>query len=765
MNRLHAIYLFLFFLVTNSASAFDGVTVHYLGIEQGLSNNAVTCIYQDYNGFMWFGTYDGLNRYDGYSFKIFRNVIGDSNSLGDNHIFSIAADADHNMWIGNLKGISIYNPIKNKFYSPGFIGYNQAGLQYVKEGAGIIRAIHGGAFMMVGTQNNGLLVFEKPGQPGFQVPLVGSSGKKTDYCVASIEYDPSGNTAWIFVLQSGLYKYDIKNKNLELVSAAIKQASCLKADGKGNVWLGNGNGLYRYNTAAGSYSQNFMPAKNLVAGIFADKQNTLWISSDGGGAWYLPPGSDKLYPYLSETGSELINSNVVYDIYVDNDNRKWIATLRGGINIIEPRAEAFKKIIYNIPGQNNIINNFILSFCEDEKRNVWVGTDGAGLRYWDRNKNIFSRYIHKESDAASISSNFITNITKDYNDDIWISTWFGGINRLKKSSQSFEHFTCINPVSGLEENNVWLVYLDKQQRLWASTTNNGTLYLLNRATNKFELFNQSIVNVQCLSEDSGNDFWAGNYTSLYKIDRAKQKFYTYQIGYPVRCIYEDRKKNFWIGTEGGGLLLLNRKTGNYQRFTTSEGLPNNTILRLLEDKKGNLWISTYNGLGKFDPVDKTCKNFSQSDGLQSNQFSFNAALALQSGEFLFGGIKGFNIFYPDSVYNKNESARLFLTGLKINNSSVEENASYVKKRDLDKIESISVPYNQANISLDFIDLQYSGTDKIKYAYLLEGWDKTWSYVNNIRTANYSKLGEGNYTFKIKVTSQDGVWGTEYILLR
>ncbi|HSV11258.1 MAG TPA: ATP-binding protein, partial [Hanamia sp.] len=226
-----------------------------------------------------------------------------------------------------------------------------------------------------------------------------------------------------------------------------------------------------------------------------------------------------------------------------------------------------------------------------------------------------------------------------------------------------------------------------------------------------------------------------------------------------------RNKNLWIGTDGGGLLLFNRNNGKFQRFTTAEGLPSNSILRLLEDGKNNLWLSTYNGLCKFNTVTKTCRNFSQSDGLQSNQFSFNAALSLKSGEFLFGGIKGFNVFYPDSVYDKKQTPQVFLTGLKINNTSIEENDSYVAKRNLEKINQVNLPFDQAILSLDFVALDYTGTDKIKYAYLLEGWDKNWIYVNNIRTANYSRLQEGTYIFKIKVTNSDGVWSAERQLLK
>src|SRR4029078_6479464 len=193
--------------------------------------------------------------------------------------------------------------------------------------------------------------------------------------------------------------------------------------------------------------------------------------------------------------------------YEDNEGRKWIGTLRGGINLIQPYISSFKTVVYNSPSQENPINNFILSFCEDEKNNVWIGTDGAGLHYWDRKSNHFISYLNNASDPTSISSNFVTGIFRDSQNDLWVSTWFGGVNRLKKNSKVFEHLTCHNPKTATEERNACLVYEDAQKRLCASTTNNGALYIFNRSTNQFELFDEIITNLQCIAEDSEGGFW------------------------------------------------------------------------------------------------------------------------------------------------------------------------------------------------------------------------------------------------------------------
>jgi signal transduction histidine kinase/ligand-binding sensor domain-containing protein/CheY-like chemotaxis protein/AraC-like DNA-binding protein len=740
----------------------DNYPVRYLGIDQGLSNNVVTTIYQDYKGFLWFGTYDGLNRYDGYGFRIFRNVIGDSTSLNNNTIYTIEGDAANNIWVGGLKGACVFDPVRSTFSRLQYQSWNNTTRHYVLDNIHTIHAAAG--LMLIGSQQNGLLVFENSTTPGRQIPLQHDNKTDANYDVTTIASDSARNTVWLFIQQVGLCQYDPVKKQLRVVNSQIKQANCLKPDKQGNVWLGNENGLYQFNPATHQYSASYLTIQSKIVNLYFDKQQQLWIGSDGNGLLVLAPGASKAMPYVTPAGKSIVNSNAVYAIYEDTDGRKWIGTLRGGINVMESKTSSFTHITYNPPGNDNLVSNFIMSFCEDEKHNVWIGTDGAGLRYWDRQKNEFTQYTPNNRPNA-ISSNFITSIVKDQNNEVWVSTWLGAINRFNRSTGAFTRYDCYNPVTHQKENNVWLLYQDAQNRLWASATNEGSLYVLNRQQDRFELFDNTITNLQCLAEDRQGDFWGGNYSTLIRIDRDRKQHIHYNIGYTLRCIHEDSYHNFWIGTQDGGLLLFDRKTGKYKRFTTADGLPGNTILRMLEDAAGNLWLSTYNGLCRFNPQTKTARNFSQSDGLQSNQFSFNAGLALSSGEFLFGGIKGFNIFYPDSIKEATEQPAIYLTGLKINNTIAEGSDPCVTARTLDKINEITIPFERAVLSLDFLALEYYGADKINYAYFLQGWDKDWNYVNHIRTANYSRLQEGTYLFKVKIMDPDGTWGHETQLLK
>ncbi|WP_245901746.1 hybrid sensor histidine kinase/response regulator transcription factor [Chitinophaga ginsengisoli] len=716
--------------------------LRYLSIENGLSNNAVVNVYQDYKGFMWFGTYDGLNRYDGYKFRIYRNRIGDSTSLIDNGIYTIDGDTDHRLWIGGRKGVSIFDPVNEHFS----VARNAANGKPIEGNIHVIKAgIEG--MVLVGSESRGLLLFTRHTAAGRQIPV----DNNLNYEVTAIDFNADKTSAYIFVQGIGLCKYDCDKSVVTVINRELSQANCLKVDKDGGLWIGTDKGLFRYN---GTYSDNYLKEKSKIVNLCADKQGILWAASDGHGIFVVKDGKAIHSDYT-------LSSNAVYSICEDREGRKWIGTLRGGINIIDNRRNLFEQHAF----KGSTVDNFILSFCEGNGKNIWIGTDGGGLKYWNRENNTVKNYNYDPGNKLAISSNFITGMLEDSHSDLWIATWFGGIDKYNKSRDAFDHYTCFNPFTKAAENNVWAIYEDAQKRLWASTTNNGTLYIFNRQTDAFELFDKSLVNIQCLAEDRKGNMWGGSYSSLIKIDRDHRQHQTFPIGYTVRAIHEDRRGNMWIGTEGGGLLLFDTNTGKFRRFSEAEGLPGNTVLRLLEDDKGNLWLSTFNGLAKFDPVQYTCRNFSNTDGLQSNQFSYNAALRLRSGEFLFGGIKGFNIFHPDSIYERSNFSPAFLTAIRLNNVPIGQTTAYISKRSLENIEEITVPYDKAAVSLDFVALEYTSPDKIGYSYLLEGWDKGWNDARESRTANYTHLPEGNYSFMIKVTNADGKWGEEKQLLR
>ncbi|CAN5617520.1 two-component regulator propeller domain-containing protein [soil metagenome] len=757
-----SIVFLLYFLCNAALLKSQDIKVKYLGIENGLSNNVITAMFQDHNGFMWFGTYDGLNRYDGYNFKVFRNIIGDSTSINSNAINTIGEDAKSRLWVGGQKEISVLNPLTQSFSTPRYLMDDGTLKQHIKDNVVAVKVINSTS-VLIGTQHNGVFYFNND-FIARQVPLVIDGKKITDYYATAIEYDELKRRAYVFIENKGLFVYDLQKHSFTLKSNAIKSASCLMSDKNKGLWVGCIDGLYYYNEADNNYNKSVIPFKVPIVNLCYDKKGTLWIGSDGAGVWLLDAGKSQAFSLasLNKSGNTIINSNAVYALYIDKEERKWIGTLRGGVNIIEPPVNLFKTVIYAPFSNNSSVQNFILSFCEDANKNVWIGTDGAGLRYWNRNTNVYQNFVNNPGNPTSISSNFITGIINDRKNNIWISSWRGGIDRYINKTQSFQHYDCYKPGTKIIDNNVWFLFEDSKQRLWAGAVRSGGLYRLNNK-DQFESFD-SLPELQCIAEDAAGNLWAGNYSSLIRIDTLNKKHRYYDIGYTVRCIHEDAKKNFWVGTQEAGLLLFDRSTGTFKRYTTTDGLPSNTILRMLEDKAGNLWLSTYNGLSKFNVQQKTFLNFSQADGLQSNQFSYNAALALSDGEFLFGGIKGFNIFYPDSTKSTTQTQQIFLSSLKINNTPIEKQQSYVTETGSGEIKHITIPYNEASLSLEFLGLNYSNASDLNYAYSLQNWDKDWNYIKAAHTANYSRLQEGDYIFEVKISSSGTKWGAPQRLL-
>ncbi|MBP8067084.1 MAG: response regulator, partial [Pedobacter sp.] len=373
--------------------------------------------------------------------------------------------------------------------------------------------------------------------------------------------------------------------------------------------------------------------------------------------------------------------------------------------------------------------------------------------------NDYKNYVHQKGDAASLSSNFVTSILNDHQKNIWVTTFNGGVDRFDKKTKKFKHYICYNSIKEVEEPNAWKIFEDRNHRLWVGTTKGGAVYLYNASLDKFELFDARLKDIHTLYQDHLGIIWAGSYTHLIQLDPIHKKHQYIPINSAIRAIHEDRYKQLWIGTEGGGLLKLDRKTKKLKRFIQADGLPSNSILNILEDNKGNIWCSTYNGLSKFNAKTLNVKNYFATDGLQSNQFNYNAALRLSNGELLFGGINGFNKFFPDSIQINKRVPKIVVTDFRVNNISIDEDPAYKNEGSVVGLEKITIPYNAAVISVNFSVIEFSFQDQIKYAYYLEGWDRDWNYIDKLTNAYYSRLNAGKYKLHLKSTDTEGTWAT------
>ncbi len=756
MNKL------MFFLVVSllhiNASG-QNYPIRHLDISSGLSNNSVASIYQDQNGYMWFGTFDGLNRYDGNDFKIYRHIHTDPNSIQGNAISCIEGDFENNLWIGTTAGPVIFNAERSSFAPLKYYDTNKK-IKPLNVTAYEIIAVHSLHIILVATKE-AIVIYKEGEKIGTAIPFNG----KLNYIARSIAYNSKKQIFYVFITGTGLCQYDIKSKKLTLLNNTITGANCIKLTNEG-LWIGSDEGAYLYNDNLNTYSKNYFSEKTVVRDFY-QQQNRLWIATDGAGLYTITKNQSTPVLYRASGPVSLLNSKSLYDIFESKNGEMWFGTLRGGVSMMGKNPLDFNHFKSKDPQTNkedeDPAANFMLSFCEDEKKNIWIGTDGAGMRYWNRKQNTYDVYSTTSSASRKIQSNFVTSIVRDADNAIWVAMWKGGVCRIDPKSKVIQNFSIYNQITKKAEQESWLLFIDSKKTLWLAVTNGGALYQFDKKQNKFICYSTALRDVTCLYETQDGKIWGGTFNSFFEINPTTKKVKNYHSEYTIRCITEDRNKNFWIGTVEGGLLLFNRKTGTFKKYTTQNGLSSNTILRLLEDKKGNLWMSTYHGISRLNPKNNTFRNFGVSDGLQGSQFSWNAGTKLSTGEFIFGGINGFNVFDPDNIKDKKNTGKFLLNDLLVNNQSLKLDSPYITEKKLEMISAAELPYEKSAVSFDFVYLDYVNSEKINTAYFLEGWDKDWNYTSKNNRANYSRLTEGTYVFKVKTTDVFGNWTNEVTL--
>ena len=753
-------WILLLLLIYNQATAHP-FPLRHLDINQGLSNNSIRCIFKDHNGFVWFGTYNGLNRYDGYDFKVFRKT--DTNSLPHNYVTAIGEDPHSNIWIGTSQGACFYNNLTGNISKGSFIPFGSKQKQRISFYVNDIKTDAAGNLFM-GVNNGGLLVLTGTSKEAIQILCPGNVKGNSNYDVMNIVIDRQ-QQVWLFIRDRGLCLYNRNTKSIQVINSNITNSNCMEADDQDNIWIGTNSGLLKYNITSRTFQKvSIKLSSDVVNCLKFDQQRNLWIGTLVG-VNIFDPLTRKLEYILSGENKNGLAGDDVYSILIDNESRKWIGTTKGGIDIIDPQNNIFTTIAHDPANSNSLASDFVCAFYEDEVQNLWIGTDNGSISIWDRKQNIFKNYRHIPGSNDSASNYAVPSFLKDRMGDLWIASFGNGIYKFNKLTKRFDHYKCINYKTGKENKNAFLLYEDREGNLWAATYHWGLLYLLNRQKNRFEPYNQGVIDIFSLYEDHTGNLWAGTSYGLSKVDIPNHGYFFFEIGKSVRAILEDKKGRLWIGTEGDGLILFDGKAGTItKKFTEQDGLCNNSVLNILEDANGRLWLSTFHGLSMFNPEKETFINYYQEDGLQSNQFAYNAALRLSSGELVFGGIKGFNIFNPAGLKASDYYPPLFITGLQINNTQVAEGSKYITSVKGDKIESLKIPYSEAMFSVDFAALEFSAPGKIRYAYYLEGWDKGWNNNGTNRTANYTRLSEGRYTLHIRATNAMEMWNLREVSL-
>ncbi|MBT1689756.1 hybrid sensor histidine kinase/response regulator [Dawidia soli] len=712
---------------------------------------------------MWFGTNNGLNKYDGEKITVYKNDAGDSSSLSHNMVTAIFEDKDKNLWIGTRGGLNLYNREMDTFTRFRLDPDHPESLVYT-----FLEDSHND--LWIGTAE-GLYVLNKERK----------IEHLTDIPTTCLYEDTQGNL-WIGTRAQGLYRFDRREKKSKHYEQV--RISSIVEDHYGNLWIATwGNGLLLFDrdkeafTAA--YTHDFRRPESISAdmvySMYRDRKGHIWIGTENRGLNLFDPRTRTFVTYAHDVANRnSLSNNTVSAIYEDRTGTLWFGVHRGGINYCNPRLEKFEHYQQE-PCAAGLSHNNIKGFCEDKDGKIWIATDGGGLNLFDPAKNTFTYLRHDPKDPNSLSSDVIICVYEDRQENIWISTYLQGVSRYDRKNNKFTHYKHNpNDNSSLSHDNAWDIFEDSKGNLWIGT-HVGGLNLMDRASGLFTQYKFDAGNDKSLSsnvvtaiyEDKKKNLWIGTDNGLNLYDPASNSFTRfYSTDKPgslsnnnILSIFEDRAGNLWVGTLNG-LNLFDPKTATARVFTTRNGFPNNAIQSIIEDDHANLWIGTLEGIFKFNYRSNKVRNYQANDGLQGNEFIPNAALKTRDGKMIFGGNNGFNFFHPDSVKDNRDIPPVYVTGFQLFNKPVEIGEDSPLKKHICVVKEITLSYEHSVFSFEFAALSYISPEKNQYAYKMEGFDKEWIYAGTQNSATYTNLNPGEYVFKVKASNNDGFWNEQ-----
>lgn len=777
------IWLFVFVSGVACAQAPE-IRFSHINLPQGLSNSWIESLAQDSNGFMWFGTRNGLNRYDGQSIKVYLNNPKDSLSLSDNYIISLYLDHQHRLWIGTADGLNLYDPVKDSFIRYKF---NQNKPQSISSNN--IRCVLQDSHqrLWIGTKGGGLNRFDS--NTGiFYHNHHGSDpqfgGLSADIDINAITETPSGDV-WV-ATEHGLnvlaHGGGTAFKHIGASpGSGFNQVTKMQADRQGNLWIGTSNqGLKYYSPATKIIKHYGSPATNgsglsgdEIYSLLVDKKGKVWAGLINNGLNLYNPATDSFIQYSHQFNNPTsLGQRTASEVFEDMQGDLWVGSHRGGVNYYTSMADKFK--LYRQGERMQTISfDDVKAFCQDKKGNIFVGTDGGGMNLFDRKNNSFHRYTHNDKDPLSISADAVLDLHTDKQGRVWVSTWSGGLNLFNSETGTFKHYRN-NPAdhTSISSDFVQKTFEDSQGTLWVGTYYGG-LETLDAQSGRFKrvtkdpqgktaLRGNHIVE---LNEDKANRLWIGTddgYLNCYNLKT--QRFSHYFTGLArspdFRVIFTDSKGRVWVGITG--LYLYDASHDKFNFYTDKGGLATEVIEGITEDNKGNLWISTSKGLKRFNPESFAVKQFNMADGLQGIEFEPNAYFKTSDGEMLFGGPRGMNAFYPENIKTNTFIPPVFITGFELANQKILPNTpGSPLKEDITLAKEIKLTYAQSSsIAFSFAALNYVTPQNNRYAYKLINFDKDWIYCTDIKKAFYTNLDPGEYIFRVKASNNDGIWNNE-----
>ena len=795
---------------SRAASQVHDLQFEHLTVEQGLSSNSVFGVFQDSRGFMWFGTTDGLNKFDGYSFTVYKHDPLDSNSIAANNISQIYEDRSGTLWLQG--GFKSFDRATGKFSHYDLRAWSTPLIHEDMSGA-----------IWIASDREGLNKFDRTSRAFVHYAL----SSDTTYAVCG-DPDEATRILWVGTAR-GLDRFDTEDGTFtHYEHGSRNQVNTIHKDRSGMLWIGTDEGLYKFDRVTGTFSHypvdrtiSGSPESNNVILIFEDSRDLLWIGTGDGlfrfaratgtfkkyesGASSARSANDKVQSIIEDGRGELwvgssgvgrydrskdkftfcvndpkdprsLSNDLVTRFYQDRSGTLWIGTWWGGLNKLDRGRKAFTHYTSEPADPKSLGHNIVTGLCEDRSGVLWVSTMG-GLDRFNRETETFTHYMNDPNDPQSLGGNDIRSVLADSKGTLWVGTLGRGLDRLDpvkssgrgKRRERFIHFTHDprNPNS-LGSNSILTLFEDKSGRLWIGTTDAG-LDEFDRNSGKFihYKFDPQDSNslgwnwVNAIYEDKSGTLWVGTATqnALNKLDKATGKFTRYYgdpknikslSSYSVHSIYEDSRGTLWIGTSAG-LNRFERSTETFTHFTVRDGIASDFITAILEDNSGCLWLKTGKGVSKFNPITGTFRNYDASDGVNINPTWGKASYKNKSGEVFFGGTNGFVRFYPDSIRDNPYVPPIVITAFKKFDKPVQLDTTISEKKVLE------LSYKDNAFSFEFVALNYTSPEKNQYAYKLEGFDRDWVYCGTRRYASYTNLDGGTYVFRVKGSNNDGLW--------
>lgn len=792
--------MLLVFAGTNNFAQNSQYQFSQLNIGNGLSHNQVNCIFKDSRGFMWFGTASGLDRYDGYTFKVFKHDDNNKSSIIDDFISNIFEGPDNKLWISTLRGNCFYDPETEQFNSDMSLVQRPLKLSVYPVVSKII-SDNKGSFWFV-CPDSGLYHYNALKKQTIRYyHHINSKPSLYSNSIADITRDANGNI-WLVYYGGIVEFFNTKLNKITYSTDIFYKANKKKdtyysitVDRDNDLWVYTPNvdqGIYYYSPAARIFkhidkeSAGAKLKSNIVNSVVQADDGLIWIAADHGGISLLDKNGFKITYLLSrEDDAKSLGQNSAI-LYKDNTGIMWAGTYKEGVSYYHKNIIRFPLYRHFASDPGSLSFEDVDKFVEDKSGNLWIGTNGGGLIYFNRKTGKFKQYKHDPGNPNSLSSDIIVSLCIDHEQKLWIGTYFGGLDCF--DGKKFSHYKHDDKITtSIADDRVWSIFEDSLNRLWIGTFAGG-LEIFDRSKKIFyHPFDKSAIRCPYISsifEDKQRNIWVGGYFGIDEILKDGHRVIHYNkktndanslVWDNISSITQDSRGLIWIATHNG-LSIFNPETNHFESLTNKNGLPDNQVLNILEDNKGAMWLSTSGGLCRITLIKTNSsysfqfENFDETDGLQGKEFNANAALKTGKGELIFGGGHGFNIFDPSRIHPILDKSKLIFTDFKLFNTSLAANEVFngdiILPKAISAVSSITLNHGENEFAIEFAALDFFNPTKIKYQYMMGGFDKRWLNADNAtRRATYTNLDGGDYVFKVRAINIESRDKPNYICLK